>query len=250
MNRLKSLILYGTSLLVLCTLGNVDLLSQSADQPIAFFSSVKTKDFLLRRLKFRDQCLAKATERAVQCLKGKSLAFFEEDQKNWAEWRESFFSNDSGRLRAAAELSDEELTTWTEEVRRRTSWMHGLLDFRQDKDLNGFWSDGGGGYFSLVEQGGGIHFLVGCARGGSRHLGAIQGSAKRVGDKAVFSISEFGGEPTRLEFTFEKPWIVLEGTNTEFYHGNGAYFDGHYAKIAPLSAAERQMVLKATRSKP
>lgn len=247
---LKSLIRYGTTSLALCTLGNVGLLSQPAGESSALFSEAESKDSLLRQLELRDQRLAAATERAVQDLKGKGLVFFVEDQKKWAEWRQSFFADATGQMRAASQLSDEELSTWTEEVRRRTSWLHGLMDHRHHQDLTGFWSDGSGGYFSLVEQADQIHFLASCARGPNRHLGSIQGVAKRSGAKAVFSISEFGGEPTRLEFTFEKPWIILKGTNTEFYHGNSAYFDGHYAKIAPLSAEERHVVLQASGQKP
>lgn len=246
MNPLKSLIRYGTTSLLLCTLENVGLLSQSAGEPTVLSSAAESKDSLLRQLELRDQRLAKATERAVEGLKGKGLDFFKEDCENWANWRESFFSDATGQRRAAAQLTDEELSTWAEEVRRRTSWIHGLMDMRHHKDLTGFWSDGGGGYFSLVEQGDQLHFLASCARGPTRHLGSIQGVAKRSGAKAVFSISEYDDEPTHLEFSIEKPWIVLKGTNTGPYHGNRAYFDGHYAKIAPLSAEERQVVLKAT----
>lgn len=246
MNPLKSLIRYGTTSLLLCTLENVGLLSQPAGEPTALSSAAESKNSLLRQLELRDQRLAKATERAVEGLKGKGLDFFNEDCENWANWRESFFSDATGRRRAAAQLTDEELSTWAEEVRRRTSWIHGVMDHRHHKNLSGFWSDGGGGHFSLVEQGDQLHFLASCVRGETRHLGSIQGVAKRSGAKAVFSISEYDGEPTHLEFSFEKPWIVLKGTNTGPYHGNRAYFDGHYAKIAPLSAEERQVVLQAT----
>jgi hypothetical protein len=236
--------------LALCALENAGLSTQPAGEAVSHSSSSEAKDSLLRQMELGAQRLDKATERAIQGLTGKGLALFQEDHKLWHEWRESFFSDVSGRLRSASELSDEELTTWTEVVRHRTSWIYGLMDHRHHQDLTGFWSDGVGGYFSLVERGDQIHFLANCARGATHHLGFIQGIAKRSGAKAVFSISEFGGEPTRLEFTFEQPWIILEGTNTKFYHGNRAYFDGHYAKIARLSAEERQMVIQATRQRP
>lgn len=250
MNPLKFLIRYGTTSLLLCTLENVGLLSQPAGETNSLSSEAESKASLLRELELRDQRLAKATERAVQGLRGKGLNLFKEDCKNWANWRKDFFSDSAGQLRAASQLSDEEISTWTEEVRRRTSWIHGLMDHRNHQDLTGFWSDGGGGYFSLVEQGDQLHFLASCARGPTRHLGSIQGVAKRSGAKAIFSISENDEEPTRLEFSFEKPWIVLNCTNTGAYHGNAAYFDGHYAKIAPLSTEERQVVLQATQQQP
>jgi hypothetical protein len=249
MNPLKLLFRYGLTSLALCALESTGLYKPpSADSTAP--SSLKAKDILLRQLELRDKQLTKATKRALHGLTGKGLSFFEEDQKNWTDWREEFFSDTSSQLRSAAELSEEELATWTEEVRRRTSWIHGLMDHRDQKDLTGFWSDGAGGYFSLVEQGDQIHFLASCARGATRHLGSIQGRAKRSGEKAVFTISEFSDEPTRLEFTLVQPWIILQGTNTGPYHGNSAYFDGHYVKIAPLSDHERQVVIQATRQQP
>ena len=248
MNPLKLLFRYSLTSLALCALENTGLCKPPAADSAAH-SSLEARDILLRQLELRDNHLAKATKRALHGLTGKGLGLFEEDQKNWTHWREEFFSDTSSRLRSASELNEEELTTCTEEVRRRTSWIHGLMDHLHQQDLTGFWSDGSGGYFSMVVQGDQIHFLASCARGLNRHLGSIQGVAKRSGTKAVFSISEFGGEPTRLEFTFEKPWIILKGTNTEFYHGNSAYFDGHYAKIAPLSEEERHVVLQASGKK-
>ena len=249
MNPLKLLFRYGLTSLALCALENAGFCEPPANES-ATPSSLEEKDIKLRQLELSDKRLAKATERALHGLTGNSLNLFEEDQKKWTDWRKEFFSDSSSRLRSSSELNEEELMTWTEEVRRRTSWIHGLMDHRHHQDLTGFWSDGSGGCFSMVEQGDQIHFLASCARGRNRHLGSIQGVAKRSGTKAVFSISEFGGEPTRLEFTFEKPWIILKGTNTEFYHGNSAYFDGHYAKIAPLSEEERHVVLQASGQKP
>jgi hypothetical protein len=249
LNPLKLLFRYGLTSLALCALENTGLYKPAAGESTAL-SSLKAKDILLRQLELRDKRLAKATERALRGLTGKSLGLFKEDQNNWTNWREEFFSDTSSRLRSASELSEEELTTWTEEVRRRTSWIHGLMDHCHHQDLTGFWSDGAGGYFSLVEQGDQIHFLASCARGPTRHLGSIQGTAKRSGKKAVFTISEFDDEPTRLEFSFVQPWIILKGTNTGPYHGNSAYFDGHYVKIAPLSDDERQVVIQATGKQP
>ncbi len=249
MNPLKLLFRYSLTSLALCALENTGLCKPPAADSAAH-SSLEARDILLRQLELRDNHLAKATKRALHGLTGKGLGLFEEDQKNWTDWWEEFFTDSSNRQRSASELSEEELTTCTEEVRRRTSWIHGLMDHRHQQDLTGFWSDGKGGYFSLVAQGDQFHFLASCARGPNRHLGSLQGVAKRSGAKADFSISEYGGEPTRLEFTFEKPWIILKGTNTEFYHGNSAYFDGHYAKIAPLSAEERHVVLQASGQKP
>jgi len=249
MNPLKLLFRYSLTSLALCALENTGIYKPPADNSTAL-SSLETKDILLRQLELRDKLLAKATKRALHGLTGKGLSLFEEDQKNWTDWQVEFFSDASSKLRSASELSEEELATWTEEIRRRTSWIHGLMDHRYQQDLTGFWNDGAGGYFSLVEQGDQIHFLASCTRGPTRHLGSIQGTAKRSGEKAVFTISEFDNEPTQLEFSFVQPWIILKGTNTAPYHGNSAYFDGHYVKIAPLSDDEKQVVIQATRQQP
>jgi hypothetical protein len=196
------------------------------------------------------QNLAAATQRALSGLRDNGLKVFKQDVERWEDWRKAVFSDPSGHPRRAEDLSEAELMEWHDFVKRRTSWIHGLMDYRDDQDLTGFWSDGAGGHCSLVEMGDKIHFLASCVRGETRHLGAIQGIAARSGAKAVFRISEYDGEPTRLEFLFEKPWLVLKGTNTGPYHGNRAYFDGHYAKIAPLTKEEKKVVLLATQRQP
>jgi hypothetical protein len=192
------------------------------------------------------QNLAAATQRALSGLRGNGLKIFKQNVERWEEWREAVFSTPSATPRRAADLNEVEITEWQDQVKRRTSWIHGLMDYRQDKDLTGFWSDGAGGHCSLVEVENKIHFLASCVRGETRHLGAVQGIAVRSGKMALFLISEYDGEPTQLEFIFEKPWLVLKGTHTGPYHGNRAYFDGHYAKIAPLSKDEKKVVLQAT----
>jgi hypothetical protein len=244
MNPLKSLIFCGS--LLISKLDHNPGLSTFVEKPGALSLSAELKQLPLRNLELRDQALANATLRALRGLDGEALEIFEQDHQRWAELRKAFFSNDAGGARAAAELNEQELTNWTDEVRRRTSWIHGLMDYRRNQDKSGFWSDGCGGHFSLVEQGGKLYFMASCIRGEGRYQGAIQGCAMRIGQKAVYSVSEYDDEPTHLEFSFEKPWIILKGTNTAPYHGLLAYFDGCYAKIAPLSAEERQLVLKAT----
>jgi hypothetical protein len=196
------------------------------------------------------QNLAAATQRALSGLRGNGLKIFKQNVERWEDWRKVVFSDPSGHPRRAKDLSEAELMEWIDFVKRRTSWIHGLMDYRDDKDLTGFWSDSAGGHFTLVEHGDNIHFLVSCVRGETRHLGAIQGVAKWSGIKALFVISEYGNEPTQLEFTIEKPWIFLKGTNTGPYHGNRAYFDDSYAKIAPLSNQQRKIALQATRQQP
>jgi hypothetical protein len=245
MNPLKLLFRYSLTSLALCALENTGLCKPPAADSAAH-SSLEARDILLRQLELRDNHLAKATKRALHGLTGKGLGLFEEDQKNWTDWREEFFSDTSSRLRSASELSEEELTTWTDEVRRRTSWIHGLMDHRHQQDLTGFWSDGIGGRLSIVDRGSQLHFLFSCVRGAARHQGSIKGIALRSGNIALLTLSEYEGEPTQLRFTLEKPWIVVTSKNTEPYHGNRAFFDGNYAKIAPLSAEDQAIVIEGT----
>ncbi len=207
-------------------------------------NATKTPPSPLEQFAVRNEKLAVATRRALKDLRGKALQIFKEGQSRWEEWRLAIFSDPDGRLLRAQELVESRLVRSTDEVKLRTSWIHGLMDFRHDKDLTGFWSDGVGGRLSIVDQGTQLHFLFSCVRGATGHQGSIKGIAFRSGNSALLTLSEYGGEPTQLRFDMEKPWVLVTGKNTEPYHGTLASFDGNYAKIAPLSAKERTVVIK------
>jgi hypothetical protein len=204
----------------------------------------------LEEFTVRNEKRAVATRRALTGLRGKALQIFEEGETRWEEWRQEVFSDPDGRLLRAQELVESRLVNWTDEVKRRTSWIHGLMDFRHDKDLTGFWSDGVGGRLSIVDRGTQLHFLFSCVRGATGHQGSIKGIAFRSGNSALLTLSEYGGEPTQLRFDMEKPWVLVTGKNTDPYHGNMAFFDGQYAKIALLSAEDQAIVIESTQPAP
>jgi hypothetical protein len=204
----------------------------------------------LEEFTVRNEKLAVATHRALKDLSGKALQIFKEGETEFEEWRKAVFSDPDGRSLRAGELEEARLVDWTDEVKRRMSWIHGLMDYRHHTDLTGFWSDGIGGRLSIVDRGSQLHFLFSCVRGAARHQGSIKGIALRSGNIALLTLSEYEGEPTQLRFTLEKPWIVVTSKNTEPYHGNRAFFDGNYAKIAPLSAEDQAIVIEGTQPAP
>jgi hypothetical protein len=56
-------------------------------------------------------------------------------------------------------------------------------------------------------------------------------------------------EEVKILFTKKGPWLRVEGTNTDFYHGLKAYFDGDYVKIAPLPPAKQKLVIATSKEK-
>lgn len=235
-------------LLLSLVLANWAMAQESA--PAAPAKAIQTPISPLEEFTVRNEKLAVATRRALKGLRGKALLIFKEGETEFQEWRKAVFSDPDGRSLRAEELEEARLVDWTDEVKRRTSWIHGLMDYRHDKDLTGFWSDGAGGRLSIVDRGTQLHFLCSCVRGATRHQGSIKGIALRSGNSALLKLPTDEGEPTQLRFTQEKPWIVVNSKNTEPYHGALAFFDGNYAKIAPLSAEDQAIVIEGTQPAP
>ena len=52
-------------------------------------------------------------------------------------------------------------------------------------------------------------------------------------------------DETNITFIERDRYLEVIGSNTSYYHGNRAYFDGSYYKIAPLDVKEQESVVKA-----
>ena len=102
------------------------------------------------------------------------------------------------------------------------------------KGISGEYRDFFDGDLSLEETKKGIAFSFMVVRGHSAHTGEISGVAIRKGDKAIYKeIVEHGGNRKACEITFsfiDGHLVKVEGKNTAYYCGMGAYFDGLYFK--------------------
>jgi hypothetical protein len=75
----------------------------------------------------------------------------------------------------------------------------------------------------------------------------VRGLAVKSGSRAVFKATPIADEEVVIAFTGDGPWLRVEGTNTDFYHGLKAYFDGDYVKIAPLPPAKQKLVISSSK---
>lgn len=197
--------------------------------------------------------LKKAVQRALQGLQGEPLHVFINNQSDWEEiftaetGVDSKFSNSD--LTKRPQPGSVEMQYAIKLIKRRSSWIHGLMDHqKQGSDgWTGFWSDNQGGWMSLVDRGGVIYFSASCIRGEDHYLGSVSGKALKTAGRAIFKNTPVPGEEVLITFTIEGPWLRVEGTNTGVYHGLKAYFDGDYAKIAPLPPAKQKEVISASK---
>ncbi len=115
----------------------------------------------------------------------------------------------------------------------------------------GRYIDGNGGLLEVVEKGNKIFYTLQVVRGPTYHTGAISGEAKKNQTMARFSdaIGKEADKPddvgeTWLTFVEAGRWLEIIGTNTGYYHGARAYFDGKFIRVAAFDEKEAEKVLK------
>lgn len=197
--------------------------------------------------------LHKAVQRALKGLQGEPLSIFLSNQADWDQILAAE-SGVSSELDAPANPNPQEEESVDLEygamlIKRRTSWIHGMMDHLKNggDGLTGFWSDNRGGWMSLVDQNGVVCFSASCIRGSEHYHGHVRGQAVKNGNRAVFKATPIVDEEVEIFFTVEGPWLCVEGTNTGVYHGDKAYFDGDYVKIAPLPPEKQKLVIAASK---
>jgi uncharacterized protein YecT (DUF1311 family) len=203
-----------------------------------------------------DRELNKAWTKTRKALGDHEFEKLREDQRSWIKFR------DTAALQAVPfELGDvpegkekETATYWSwlkSLTETRIDILRGLRGVGDPASLSGRYIDGYGGSLDIVQKDQQLFFTFMVVRGPSAHIGQINGSAKLNQTVARFSDQE-SGEKDKLEaqgetwltFISERPWLRVMGTNTNYYHGARAHFDGHYIRIAELDANESAEILR------
>lgn len=182
-----------------------------------------------------------------------------DQQQNWVDYRDYFCNEVLRRDLNDPAMTDDQLYNTVEYWRRmrqmteeRTLILRAISDERRygDSDWTGRWIDGQGGCLLLLEGDDGIFFELQVVRGPTHHTGGIAGHAAVDGRIAHFQdrrppepTTTLGG-PTRLTFTNQNRYLQVFGTNTFYYHGARAYFDGSYFRVADLTTDERTRMPK------
>ena len=145
--------------------------------------------------------------------------------------------------------TNEHWETLTGITQERIQILRSILNAQGESlTLTGVWTDGSGGIMVLSETNGKIEFNVDVCRGPTHHLGNIYGVAKKNS-----SIIRYSDKTTKPKEKKDVTWITcivrndhieLIGSNTSYYHGARAYFDGKYYRVGEVSKAARLRLSK------
>ena len=157
-------------------------------------------------------------------------------QREWIEGRE------------AAKRAPEYWITATKLTEERAHWLRRLAS-NDLETSTGVWVDGNHGMIEIVERTNQLFFVFHVER--RTDAGVLAGVA--AWNKGIGWFSDKGRErdktdETNISFVERNGHLEVTGANTEYYHGNHAYFDGTYYLIAPLSEKqERDVVAQGER---
>jgi uncharacterized protein YecT (DUF1311 family) len=173
-------------------------------------------------------------------------------QREWIEsrdWR-ALESSPHPKDVVEAKRSPVYWQTAASQTNERAQWLRRRAKKEADP-LTGLWSDGNGGHLEVVEQKEKLLFVFHTVRGRGYNVGVLAGVASW--NKGVGRFSDKGREKNKTEettisFTQRDGWLDVTGSNTSYYHGHHAYFDGAYYLIAPLDDKETAYVIKAGES--
>ena len=151
-------------------------------------------------------------------------------------------ANTDGKVKGAA---------WYEMAARlsadRAAWLQRLTK-SEDEPITGVWIDGKGGNLEVVAKDGKLYFDLNTVRGPGFDLGVIAGAG--VWNSPLGWFSDKGRDQEKknesnLAFIRKDLSIEIISANASHYHGNRAYLDGVYFKVASLSEGEAAGVVKA-----
>jgi uncharacterized protein YecT (DUF1311 family) len=197
-----------------------------------------------------DKALNDVYQKAKKELPEWAFEELQQDQREWIEYRDSRSLQAAafdGRAEEGKEKDHPEYwATLASVTQSRIEIVRGWMKWDSfTHDWEGVWVDGHGGWLAIMEKEPG-KFLFACdvVRGPTYHLGEIDGAAAWNGNSARFSTRSDPTEPETW-LTFLKRGFKLEiiGENTSYFHGARAYFDGHYVRIAELTAEDRKRIL-------
>lgn len=197
-----------------------------------------------------DRGLNQAWTAIKKTLPAKVFEGLQSKQREWIKLRERQAVEASGQSKpdGDAKRSAGYWQTAAKLTAERAEWLRWLAK-KQASPLTGLWIDDNSGMIEIVERKNQLLFVIHVVR--RYNVGALSGTADWNGTIGLFS--DKGREPdkddeTTLSFTFRDGYLEVDGTNTSYYHGNRAFFDGSYYRIAPLSEKEQQTVIAAAES--
>jgi len=175
-------------------------------------------------------------------------------QRQWLAYRDdlalspAYSGAPSGEKEARQ--SAEYFDTAAQLTEERTAWLKAYGEPLPNGSLTGLWNDSHGGYLQIIEKPGALLFSIQVVRGRTAHTGELSGTAKWKSPKGSYSdkgLVPDKAEETTLEFTLTGNILEITGTNTGYYHGMRAYFDGTYLRIGDLSEEDKKTLTQDVR---
>ncbi|MEM6915897.1 MAG: lysozyme inhibitor LprI family protein [Verrucomicrobiota bacterium] len=198
-----------------------------------------------------DASLNQVYQKAKTSLPDWQFVELQDEQREWLTYRDSRAEAAAileGQAKEGEEKSKAEYwTTMTYLTETRIAIVEAWMSMDEfPREWEGVWIDGYGGEIAIIETGEEtFEFFFEVVRGASYHLGSIGGEAETNDVEARFSIQEdFADRPTWLTFRKEGGRLEIFGTNTQFYHGVRAYFDGTYLRLRQLTAEDRKRIVE------
>jgi uncharacterized protein YecT (DUF1311 family) len=214
-------------------------------QPLAFPQEAKA------RFDKADAALNQAWSVLKKKLPAEEFKTLQAEQREWLRQRDYLALSPSYSGAPAdpekARQSPEYFLTMAGLTETRTRWLTAYAQPLKNNSLTGIWNDSNGGDLQIVEKEGKLYFSLSVVRGPTAHLGDIGGIATWKSPRAFFSDKGLDPEKkdeTTLTFTLKGTRLEIVGSNTSYYHGARAYFDGTYLCIGSLTPEEQAKLIQ------
>ena len=203
-----------------------------------------------------DEQLNRAYAETKQALPDYAFEELKKDQRQWIQIRDQRAATTVAyEDRQTPEGQEQQSATYWEALKylteTRIEILRGWRGVGDPDSWTGRYIDGNGGLLEIVEEGNKIFFTLQVVRGPTYHTGAIAGEAKKNQTMARHSDATRpeAGKPadageTWLTFVKRGRWLEIIGTNTMYYHGARAYFDGKFIRVAAFDEKQKEQVLK------
>lgn len=187
-----------------------------------------------------DKALNEAYKELMARLTDAQKTDLRERQRAWIEHKEYI----SGFQAQAAEGEEKNSASYWETAGHMTQTRTGFLKHVYENEklsdhVGGTYVDENGGILTIVERDSDWIFSIQVVRGPTFHLGFIRGNADKSANGAEFEDFNqdnfIDGKGAKISLKQNGSRIVVEGENTQYYHGARAYFDGEYFKASDLA---------------
>ncbi len=187
-----------------------------------------------------DAKLNVAYKAAMAAMEDAGKAELKKDQRAWLEYRDDLAKAQVHEAADDIEKPESSAAYWDMMAGlsdERTEWL-GSYTKELPEGLTGEWMDSHGGHVYLQERKDGVAFGIDVVRTRAFNLGGIGGLAKKTATGADYTEkvpADEKREPCKLTFTVDASGnLEVKSENSEPFHGNRAYFDGTYRKVAKL----------------